>query len=196
MNRCLHARRGILLTSMFNKDTPKHETCVPCVGRVSTRHGRLKSALRHAILVGCGRCFTLSLAALCLTVSLLPVSVSAQGFVRQFPPTARRAMLEVTAPPNVLLNGQAERLSPGARIKGTNNQLLLSGALVGQPVLVNYVRNAQGQLHELWLLTPAEAAEKRAGMEPITNFTFGSDADKPKTDDGKTPFDQLPKFQQ
>jgi len=45
---------------MFNKDTPKHETCVPCVGRVSTRHGRLKSALRHAILVGCGRCFTLT----------------------------------------------------------------------------------------------------------------------------------------
>ena len=30
------------LTPMFNKDTPKHETCVPCVGRASTRHGRLK----------------------------------------------------------------------------------------------------------------------------------------------------------
>jgi len=50
----------VLLTPMFNKDTPKHETCVPCVGRVSTRHGRLKSALRHAILVGCERCFTLT----------------------------------------------------------------------------------------------------------------------------------------
>ena len=48
-----------LLTSMFNKDTPKHETRVPCVGRASARHGRLKSALRHAILVGCGRCLTL-----------------------------------------------------------------------------------------------------------------------------------------
>jgi len=46
---------------MFHKDTPKHETRVPCVGRVSTRHGRLKSALRHAILVGCGRCFTFTL---------------------------------------------------------------------------------------------------------------------------------------
>jgi len=45
---------------MFNKDTPKHETCVPCVGRASARHGQLKSALRHAILVGCGRCFTLT----------------------------------------------------------------------------------------------------------------------------------------
>jgi len=45
---------------MFNKDTSEHETCVPCVGRASARHGRLKSALRHAILVGCGRCFTLT----------------------------------------------------------------------------------------------------------------------------------------
>jgi len=52
--------RGIWLTTMFNKDTPKYETCVACVGRVSTRHGRLKSALQHAILGGCGRCFTLS----------------------------------------------------------------------------------------------------------------------------------------
>jgi len=33
---------------------------VPCVGRASARHGRLKSPLRHAILVGCGRCFTLT----------------------------------------------------------------------------------------------------------------------------------------
>jgi len=33
---------------------------VPCVGRVSTRHGRLKSALRQAILVACGRYFTVT----------------------------------------------------------------------------------------------------------------------------------------
>ena len=39
-----------------------------------------------------------------------------------------------------------------------------------------------------------EADLKRSGSEPIINFKFGSDADKPKTDDGKTPFNQLPKF--
>jgi hypothetical protein len=96
----------------------------------------------------------------------------------------------------VLINGQAERLSPGARIKNPDNLLVMSGALVGQRVLVNYLRNAQGELHEVWILSSTEAAEKRAGMEPVINFTFGSDADKPKTDDGKTPFDQLPKFPQ
>ena len=130
------------------------------------------------------------------TVSLMPEPVSAQSFERQFPKAARRATLEVTMPPNVLVNGQAERLSPGARIKGLNNQLVLSGSLVGQRLLVNYLRDPQGFIHEVWLLSEAEAQHKRAGMEPVTNYVFGSDADKPKVDDGKTPFNQLPKFPQ
>jgi hypothetical protein len=135
-------------------------------------------------------------ALLIVASTLPPRPVFAQGLVRQFPVAARRATLEVTAPPLVLINGQAERLSPGARIKNPDNLLVMSGALVGQRVLVNYLRNAQGELHEVWILSSTEAAEKRAGMEPVINFTFGSDADKPKTDDGKTPFDQLPKFPQ
>jgi hypothetical protein len=116
--------------------------------------------------------------------------------VRQFPAAARRATLEVTTPPNVLLNGLPERLSPGARIKGPNNLLVLSGNLVGQRVVVNYLRDPQGLVHEVWILNETEAQQKRAGSEPTTNFVFGSDADKPKTDDGKTPFNQLPKFPQ
>ena len=139
----------------------------------------------------------LGLTALLVTAtSLMPEPVAAQNFVRQFPAAARRATLEVTTPPNVLINGQAERLSPGARIKGLNNQLVMSGTLVGQRVLVNYLRDPQGLIHEVWLLSEAEAQQKRAGMEPVTNFIFGSDSDKPKADDGKTPFNQLPKFPQ
>ena len=141
--------------------------------------------------------FLLGLAAVLIcSAAMLPEPVSAQGFARQFPPAARRAKLEVTAPPDVLLNGQSERLSPGARIRGINNQLLMSGSLVGQSVLVNYLRNAQGQLQEVWILSEAEAAEKRAGMETITNIVFGSDADQPTTDNGKTPYSQRPKLLQ
>lgn len=128
--------------------------------------------------------------------SLVPPPVSAQEFVRQFPASARRATLEVTTPPDVLLNGQTERLSPGARIKGLNNQLVLSGTLVGRRMLVNYLRDPQGLVHEVWILSEAEARQKRSGMEPVTNFSFGSQADQPKVDDGKTPFNQLPKFPQ
>jgi hypothetical protein len=123
-------------------------------------------------------------------------SAFAEDAVRQFPAAARRATLEVTTPPNVLLNGLPERLSPGARIKGPNNLLVLSGYLVGQRLVVNYLRDPQGLVHEVWILNQAEALQQRAGSEPTTNFSFGSDADKPKTDDGKTPFNQLPKFPQ
>jgi hypothetical protein len=114
-------------------------------------------------------------------------SALAQGYVRPFPTAARRATLEVTQPPYVLLNGQPQQLSPGARIKGPTNTLVLSGSLVGQRVLVNYLLNPQGQLHEVWILTQAEAQEQRAGMETVTNIKFASDVDKPKADGGMTP---------
>ena len=131
-----------------------------------------------------------------LLVTLAPAPAVAQDLMRQFPVAAKRGTLEVTQPPNILINGQAERLSPGARIKNANNMIVLSGSLVGQALLVNYLRDPQGQVHEVWLLNAAEAQQKRTGMEAVTNFVFGSDADKPKTDDDTTPFDPLPKFQQ
>jgi len=137
------------------------------------------------------RCFSVLIAGLSLAFA---VSVaSAQTARRDFPKNALRAMMVVTSPPQITLNGTAERLSPGARIKGTSNTLLMSGTLVGQQMLVNYVRDPQGMIHEVWVLSDVEAQEKRDGMS-LTNIIFGSSADKPKADDGKTPFDQLPKY--
>lgn len=131
-------------------------------------------------------------------LSLLPVLGHAQTVrqpgEREFPAKALRGVLEVVAPPNVLINGQPARLSPGARIKGTTNTLVMSGSLVGSKVLVNYVRDMQGLVHEVWILNEQEARAERKGMGTITNIVFGSDADKPKTDDGTTPFNELPSF--
>ena len=141
------------------------------------------------------RIVALLMAGLVAGAMVWSVAAAAQQLaVRQFPPAAKRGMLTVTAPPEVLINGAAERLSPGIRIRGVNNLLVMSASLVGQTVLVNYVREKQGLIQEVWILNQAEADQKRSGMEPRTNFIFESDADKPKTDDGKTPFDQLPKF--
>ena len=123
----------------------------------------------------------------------LPLSAPAQNLLRQFPPAALRGTLEVTTPPEVLLNGKAARLSPGARIRNTNNALVMSGSLVGNSLVVNYLRDAQGMVHEVWLLSPTEAQEKRAGMGTVFNFIFGSDAERP-VNDGMTPFEQLPKI--
>jgi len=130
------------------------------------------------------------------TASVSPSLATAQTLPRQFPAAAKRGLLEVTLPPVVLINGRPERLAPGARIKGVNNLLIMSASLVGATVLVNYLRDGQGLIHEVWILSAEETLEKRDGMEPVTNIVFGSDADKPKTDDGKTPFNQLPKYPQ
>ncbi len=123
---------------------------------------------------------------------LLPSVADAQGLVRPFPTAALRGMLEVTAPPNILINGQSERLSPGARIKSANNLIVMSGTLVGQQLLVNYVRDGQGMIHDVWILTPAEAQEKRAGLDTITNIRFESLNVQPATPSGTPPVNAAP----
>lgn len=117
---------------------------------------------------------------LCLmgATCLLPDVAEAQGLaVRQFPPKALRGLLEVTAPPNILLNNKPRRLSPGARIKDTKNLIVMSASLVGKQLLVNYVTDPQGMVHEVWILTPTEAAQKREGLDVITNIHFESELD-------------------
>ena len=90
----------------------------------------------------------------------LGAQAGAQTNVRPFPPSAERAAMVVTYPPIIQLNGKPDRLSPGARIRGQNNLLQLSGSLVGQNLLVNFVRSPTGEVHEVWILTEAEAALK------------------------------------
>jgi hypothetical protein len=115
---------------------------------------------------------------------------------RQFPASALRGKLRVVQGAEILIDGRPERLSPGGRIRGTQNNLLMSGALVGQEYLVNFVRDGYGNVHQVWLLTVLEAQQKVKSATPARNFIFSSEADKPKVDDGKTPFDQLPKYKQ
>jgi hypothetical protein len=78
--------------------------------------------------------------------------------VRPFPANALRGTLVVTSPPEITINGKPERLSPGARIWGANRMLVMSASVVGQPLRVNFVRESLGLVHEVWVLTDAEAA--------------------------------------
>jgi hypothetical protein len=77
--------------------------------------------------------------------------------LRQFPAGVVRGTLEIKAPPDVLLDGKAERLSPGSRIRGPLGMFVLSASLVGQELPVVYLREPGGLLHEVWVLTEAEA---------------------------------------
>jgi hypothetical protein len=113
-----------------------------------------------------------ALRAALLTTALLALTLGAfaQEAVRPFPAAAKRATLQVTYPPEILLNGKTARLSPGARIRGTNNMLVMSGSLAGQTLLVNYVRDAQGMVHEVWVLNATEAKQPREGATLPPNY--------------------------
>lgn len=102
--------------------------------------------------------------------------VLAQTTLRHFPDKAIRATMVVKAPPEITMDGTPMRLSPGARIRGTTNTLVLSGTLVGQPLTVNYVTDMQGLVHEVWILTEAEAAEKRARLGSQHNYSTLGDS--------------------
>ncbi len=81
---------------------------------------------------------------------------------RVFPPNAQRGELKVLSLVNVELNGKPERLSAGARIRDRNNRIVMSSTLIGQEFDVNYTREATTrQVHEVWVLTPDEAARPR-----------------------------------
>ena len=114
--------------------------------------------------------------------------------VRKFPPAALRGEMVVIAPPLISIDGKPDRLSVGSRIRDPNNFLVLSGALVNQNLVVNYLREPLGQVHQVWILNSEEAREKRPNATSSL-FNFGSDATTAPTDDGKTPFEQLPTYQ-
>lgn len=121
----------------------------------------------------------------CTRTLLAPVAfvlalgaAQAQDIIRQtIPGTAKLGVMQVTLPPEVLLDGKPDRLSPGARIRAENNMMVVSGALSGQQLLVAYVREPQGMLHEVWVLNAAERAavlQKRNTGTTATSASTGN----------------------
>ena len=101
--------------------------------------------------------FRCVLTATLVAATALPLAAQTS---RPFPATALRGALQVTQAPELQLNGHAARLSPGARIRGADNMLQLSASLTGQSLLVHYTLEPSGLVHEVWILTPDEAARK------------------------------------
>ncbi len=103
--------------------------------------------------------------------------------VRQFPAAALRGEMVVVAPPEITLDGKPDRLSPGSRIRGADNLLVMSAALVNQKVVVNYLRESAGNVHEVWILNSEEARLKRPNSKKFW-FDFGASADPAPMADG------------
>ncbi|MDQ3061220.1 MAG: hypothetical protein M3R45_17190 [Pseudomonadota bacterium] len=109
-----------------------------------------------------GALFVLAASAACVTA--LPARAQSAEFipgVRHFPPAALRGKMVVLAPPVISLDGKDDRLSPGSRIRDTNNMLVMSGALANQTLVVNYLRENTGLVHEVWILNSEEIKQKR-----------------------------------
>ena len=147
------------------------------------------------------RCKTLLLAVLVLGGAGLfayPAAAQTEDVkpnVRQFPKTAVRGMLVIGAPPEITMDGKADRMSPGVRIRDLNNNLRLSSTFTGQKLVVNYVRDNIGLVHQVWLLNTEEARQKMPGEDGgILSNIHSMFETKPVTDDGKTPFDKLPAY--
>ena len=106
------------------------------------------------------------------------VMPAAAQLPRNFPATALRGELRVTQPPEALVNNRAARLAPGSRIRGADNMLVMSGAVVGTPLLVHYTLDPNGLVQDVWVLTPAEAARKPwpATPEQAQTWRFNPDS--------------------
>lgn len=93
-------------------------------------------------------------------IALIATATMAQNFVREAPKDVKPAIIAVSAtPPIITVNGQADRLSPGARVHDRNNMLMLSGALAGKTLYTVYRRDSAGLVHEVWLLNADEYAK-------------------------------------
>jgi len=117
--------------------------------------------------------------------------------IRQFPKDAKRGELVVLTAPEIAMDSKPDRMSPAVRIRDINNNLVLSGTLANQRLVVNYLRDNTGLVHNVWVLNAEEVKQKMPGQPEGILSNIRSMFDTPTVkDDGKTPFNQLPKYKQ
>jgi hypothetical protein len=87
-------------------------------------------------------------------------AIPAHAGLRMFPMGTRRGTITFSNPPQIQLHGNTEQLGPGTRIHDANNRLVFASTLNGQTLVVNYVRDGNRTIREIWILTPGEIQEK------------------------------------
>ena len=117
--------------------------------------------------------------------------------IRQFPKDAKRGELVMLTAPEITLDSKPDRLSPAVRIRDIHNNLVLSGTLTNQKLVVNYLRDNIGLVHNVWVLNNEEIKQKMPGQPESVLSNIRTMFETPVVkDDGKTPFNQLPKYKQ
>ena len=86
-------------------------------------------------------------------------TLSALATPRPFPQTALRGTLAAAAYPQILINGQIQTLSPGAKIMSRQNTIIMPTSLMNNVYIVNYTVDKQGYIDKIWILTDEELAQ-------------------------------------
>ena len=103
------------------------------------------------------RCAVRAWAAAVVAVAAASPALAQQ--IRTFPPVTLRTAMVFGDFPNVTINNRSAQLSPGSRIRDQNNHIVLPASLNGSKALVNYTLGLnEGQIQDVWILRPEEAA--------------------------------------
>lgn len=96
-------------------------------------------------------------------------------FSRAFPDGTLRGTMQLTVQsyPEIQLDKGTVRLSPGARIRGPGQNLIMWSQFPEGKVKVNYVRDTLGLITEVWILRPDEIkALWPTSAEEATRWTY------------------------
>ncbi len=112
------------------------------------KHGRLVAGARGVVgIVG-----------VLGVLGALLLASNAVAQLRTIPAGAERGEMRHISGMLVELNGQRVQLTAGAQIRDTSNRIVVPAALP-ESALVKFTLDPQGNVHRVWILTPAEAAQ-------------------------------------
>lgn len=94
---------------------------------------------------------------ICLLLSV--TMFSALATPRSFPANIKRGTVSGSTYPQILIDGQIQRLSAGSQIRGRQNTIIMPSSLVNHVFTVNYTIDSQGYVDRAWILTNEELAQ-------------------------------------
>ncbi|MFZ6755294.1 hypothetical protein ACO0KY_18180 [Undibacterium sp. Dicai25W] len=100
----------------------------------------------------------------CLGILLVLAGLTASAFAqvaadRQFPPNAKRGILDMSNYPNITMDGYPRRLAPSSRIFAVTNLIVMPSTLSGNNIVVHYTENGFKDIDKVWILTKSEVAK-------------------------------------
>jgi hypothetical protein len=63
----------------------------------------------------------------------------------------------------VTVDGKAMQLAAGAQVRDQQNLIIVPMSIPRNGALAGYTLNTQGEIFRVWLLTPAEIAQRKPG---------------------------------